>query len=71
MLETLRRSMGNSARNAHSKTVEKLDIKVGQWSFCKNFKDQEYISNFLISILFLTQHNCILSRLSSVQKGEA
>ena len=27
--------------------------------------------NLLISLPFLTQHNCILSRLSSVQKGEA
>ena len=25
--------------------------------------------NFIISILFLIQHNCILSRLSSVQKS--
>ena len=65
--------MGNSARNAHSKTVEKLDMKVGQWSFCKNYKDLEYISNFIISILFLIKHNRILSRLpaSEARRGTA
>ena len=25
--------MGNITRNAHSKTAEKLDMKVGQWIF--------------------------------------
>ena len=42
----------------------KVEIfKLGQWSFCKNYKDQEYISIFIISILFLSQHNCICNRL--------
>ena len=66
MLEKVEKDRwGNSARNAHSKTAEKLDMKVGQWSFCKNFKDQECVSNFIISFLFLIQHNFLISRLSS------
>ena len=36
--------------------------------FVKNYKDLEYISNFIISILFLIHHNCILSRLFSRAK---
>ena len=26
--------MGNSTRNAHSNTAQKVDMKVGQWIFC-------------------------------------
>ena len=65
--------MRNSARKAHSKTVEKLDMKVGQWSFCKNYKDLECISNFIISLLFLIKYNRILSRLptSEARRGVA
>ena len=40
------------------KCLKKYNIKLGQWSFCKNYKDLKYI----ISILFLIQYNCILSR---------
>ena len=28
-----------------------------------NYKDLEYISNFIISILFLSQYNCFCNRL--------
>ena len=61
--------MGNITRNAHPKTVENLDMNVGQWSFCKNCKDLEYINNFVISFLFLIQHNRILSRLVVYKKA--
>ena len=36
-LKKLKRLTGNSARNAHSRMLEKIDMKVGQWSFCKIF----------------------------------
>ena len=60
--------MANSTRNAHSKTAEKLDKKVGQWSFCK------FVLNLIISFLFLIKHNFIISELptsEASQKGEA
>ena len=51
------------------KTDEESWKRSSRWRFCKNYKDLEYISNFIISILFLIQHNHILSRLSSVKKS--
>ena len=38
-LKKQNRSMGNITRNAHSKTVEKLDMKVGQWIFLSKAKN--------------------------------
>ena len=32
-------SRWNSARNAHSRMLEKVDMKVGQWTFCLWLKD--------------------------------
>ena len=47
-----------TSRMVPVKCLKKYNIKLGQWSFCKNYKDLENI----ISILFLIQHNCIFSR---------
>ena len=38
-LKKQNRSTGISTRNAHSKTVEKLDMKVDQWIFLSYYEN--------------------------------
>ena len=65
------RSMRNSARNAHSDMLEKVELESWPVEFLYKLQRSRKISHFIISCLFLIQHKFIIPRHSSIQKGEA
>ena len=67
MLEKVEKIDGELCQECSLRYARRSRIrKMASGVFVKIYKDLEYISNFIIPILFLIQQNCILSRLSSV-----
>ena len=60
--------MGNSARNAPSDMLEKVELESWPVEFLKKLQ-RFRICNFIISFLFLIHHNCILPRLVVYKKA--